>query len=73
MFLGGPNHCRVGRAGSQSYLLLIDRCKCMQLLVVCLMSSCFIHRGLRIVRRRVAMQSRMCLFPLYTHAHTLKK
>jgi hypothetical protein len=25
MCLGGPNHCRVGRAGSQSYLFSIDR------------------------------------------------
>jgi hypothetical protein len=45
----------------------------MQLLVVRLMSSCCVHRGLRLVRRRVATQSRMCLFPLYMRAHTFKK
>jgi hypothetical protein len=45
----------------------------MQLLVVRLMSSCCVRRGLCLVRRRVATQSRMCLFPLYTRAHTFKK
>jgi hypothetical protein len=45
----------------------------MQLLVVHLMSSCCVHRGLHLVRRRVATQSRMCLFPLYTRAHTCYK
>jgi hypothetical protein len=45
MCLGGPNHCRVGRAGSQSYLLSLIVVKCMQLLVVRLMSSCCVHRG----------------------------
>jgi hypothetical protein len=73
MCLGGPNHCRVGWAGSQSYLLSIDRRKCMQLLIVCLMSSCCVRRGLCLVHRRVVTQSRMCLFPLYTRTHTLKK
>jgi hypothetical protein len=34
MCLGGPNHCRVGRAGSQFYLSSCDRRLCMQLLVV---------------------------------------
>jgi hypothetical protein len=54
MCLGGPNHCRVGQEGSHSYLLSIDRCKCMQLLVVCLMSSFCVHCGLRLVCRQVA-------------------
>jgi hypothetical protein len=37
MCLGGPNHCRVGRAGSQSYLLSLIVVKHMLLLwyVVC--------------------------------------
>jgi hypothetical protein len=26
MCLGGPNHCRVGWAGSQSYYLSVDCC-----------------------------------------------
>jgi hypothetical protein len=33
MCLGGPNHCRVGRAGSQFYLSSCDRRLWMQLLV----------------------------------------
>jgi hypothetical protein len=60
MCLGGPNHCRVGRAGSQSYFLVsLTYCRliivnCMQSLVVRLMSSCCVHRGLHLIRRRVA-------------------
>jgi hypothetical protein len=26
MCLGGPNHCRIGQAGSQTVLLLVDCC-----------------------------------------------
>jgi hypothetical protein len=50
MCLGGPNHCRVGRAGSQSYLLVsltyhrLIVVKGMQLLDVRLMSSCCVRR-----------------------------
>jgi hypothetical protein len=70
MCLGGPNHCRVGRAGSQSYLLSIDRRLCMQLLVVCIVSSCCVHhRGCVLLvvgwRRRVK-----CVCFLCTRAHT---
>jgi hypothetical protein len=42
MCLGGPNHCRVGRAGSQSYLLsliVVNACSyCVRP-----MSSCCVH------------------------------
>jgi hypothetical protein len=47
--------------------------KCMQLLVVHLMSSRCVHRGLRLVHRWVATQTQMYLFTLYTCAHTFKQ
>jgi hypothetical protein len=71
---GGPNHCRVGRAGSQSYFccrLIVVLCFWMldvRLRSLCCGRSCMHH-----VRRHVATQSRMSLLPLYTRAHTKKK
>jgi hypothetical protein len=43
MCLGGPNHCRVGRAGSQSYLLSFDRRYKHVVTVVRRMSSCSVR------------------------------
>jgi hypothetical protein len=55
MCLGGPNHCRVGRAGSQSYFFVnLIVIHCMQILDVRLRSSCCVHRCMRHVRHRVA-------------------
>jgi hypothetical protein len=74
MCLGGPNHCRVGRAGSQSYLFCrLIVVPCLQILDVCLRSLCCCCNCMRHVRHRVATQSRMYLLSLYTRAHTKKK
>jgi hypothetical protein len=40
MCLGGPNHCRVGRAGSQSYYLSVDCCSLLADVDVHLRSLC---------------------------------
>jgi hypothetical protein len=69
MCLGGPNHCRVGRAGNQFYLLLCDRHLCMQLLVVypCRLVMFFMVASHSSSGGDV---SQVCLFP-FTRAHTL--
>jgi hypothetical protein len=33
MCLGGPNHCRVGQMGSQSFYLSVDCCSLLQMLM----------------------------------------
>ena len=43
MCLGGPNHCRVGRVGSQSYLLSFDLHYPHVVTVVRRMSSCCVR------------------------------
>jgi hypothetical protein len=74
MCLGGPNHCRVGRMGSQSYLFCrLIVVHCLQILDVHLRSLCCCCSCMRHVRRRVATQSIMYLLPLYTRTHKKKK
>ena len=66
---GGPNHCRVGWAGSHSYSLSVECrtllpgawCAFMLGRYVCCGVSC-----MHCVRRRVAMLSIMSLLPSYT-------
>jgi hypothetical protein len=72
MCLGGPNHCRVGRAGSQSYYLSID---CRSLLV-----DVDVHlRSLCCVRQLYASCSSSCgdaeynVFITLVHTRTHKK
>jgi hypothetical protein len=72
---GGPNHCRIGHAGSHSYffhwLIVIH---CFQMLDVLLRSlcccflSCMCH-----VHRHVGTLSIMSLLPFYTCTHTHNK
>jgi hypothetical protein len=68
MCLGGPNHCRVGRAGSQFYLSSCDCRLCLQLLVA---RPChfYVHHGFVLFvvgwRRRVE-----CVIVSLVHART---
>jgi hypothetical protein len=72
MCLGGPNHCRVGWMGSQSYYLSVD---CRSLLAevhVHLRSFCC-HR-IACVMFVIVWQRRVeCIYYPCTHAHTHKK
>jgi hypothetical protein len=73
MCRGGPNHCRVGRAGSQSFYGRLIVVYCLQQLVVRLMSPCCVHHCCILLvigwRRRVE-----CVCSLvHARTHTLKK
>jgi len=72
MCLGGPNHCRVGWVGSQSYYLSIVVVHCFLMIEVRLGSSCCHHCCMRHVRRCISTQNIMYSFPC-THAHTKNK
>ena len=71
---GGPNHCKVGRAGSHSYSSSVEChtflpgawCSFMLGRYVCCGMSC-----MRCVHCRVAMLSIMSLLPSYTHTQIL--
>jgi hypothetical protein len=69
---GGPNHCRVGRAGSQSYfcqLIVVLASRCLMCVLVCYVVvavACVMF--VVMLRRRVE-----CLYYPCTHAHTHKK
>jgi hypothetical protein len=69
---GGPNHCRVGWVGSQSYFCRLIVVLFFQMLDVRLRSLCCCRRCMHHVRRRVATQSIMSLLPLYTRTHKKK-
>jgi hypothetical protein len=75
MCLGGPNHCRVGWAGGQSYLVVsftlsCDRRLCMWLLVV---RPCHLIMFILVASYSSsggdAESNGLLLFPC-THAHT---
>jgi hypothetical protein len=70
MCLGGPNHCRVGRAGSQFYLASCDRRLCMQLLVV---RPCHLFMFIMVASYSSSggdAESNALIVSLYTCAHT---
>jgi hypothetical protein len=80
MCLGGPNHCRVGWAGSQLYLSPCDRRLCMQLLFVRPCHLFMIHHGcvLFVVGWRPRIKCVDCFLgtrshTLFKHTHTQKK
>jgi hypothetical protein len=72
MCLGGPNHCRVGRMGSQSYFCRLIVVHCWQMLMCILDLYVDIAVACVMIRRHVATQSIMSCYPC-THTHTKKK
>jgi hypothetical protein len=72
MCLGGPNHCRVGRMGSQSFYCRLNVVLYWQMLMCVLDLYVDIAVAMRHDCRQVAAQSIMSCYPC-THAHKKKK
>jgi hypothetical protein len=72
MCLGGPNHCRVGQMGSQSFICRLIVVHYWQMLMCILDLYVDIAVACVMICRHVVAQSIMSCYPC-THAHTKKK